>query len=67
MRLYVVSDRLCWQPTGGITLHRRISFPVGKVEFVEYFYWARGMSEVDFVIKNGSNVIPVEVKAEVNL
>ena len=33
------------------------------------YYWAadRGTSEVDFVIDNGSDVIPVEVKAEVNL
>ena len=33
------------------------------------YYWTadRGTAEVDFVIDNGSDVIPVEVKAEVNL
>jgi len=36
---------------------------------VETYYWTnkRGNAEVDFVIDNGSEVIPVEVKAEVNL
>lgn len=27
----------------------------------------RGMAEIDFVIDNGTDIIPVEVKAEVNL
>lgn len=33
------------------------------------YYWTadRGTAEVDFVIDNGNDVIPVEVKAEVNL
>jgi len=33
------------------------------------YYWTndRGSAEIDFVIDNGSNVIPIEVKAEVNL
>lgn len=33
------------------------------------YYWTadRGIAEVDFVVDNGNNVIPVEVKAEVNL
>lgn len=33
------------------------------------YYWTsdRGTAEVDFVIDNGSDVIPIEVKAEVNL
>ena len=36
---------------------------------IETCYWTndRGSAEVDFVIDNGSDVIPVEVKAEVNL
>lgn len=36
---------------------------------VEAYYWTadRGTAEVDFVIDTGDNVIPVEVKAEVNL
>lgn len=33
------------------------------------YYWTaeRGMAEVDFVIDNGRQIIPIEVKAEVNL
>lgn len=33
------------------------------------YYWTadRGIAEVDFVVDTGNNVIPVEVKAEVNL
>lgn len=33
------------------------------------YYWTaeRGTAEVDFVVDTGSNIIPVEVKAEVNL
>ena len=33
------------------------------------FYWSRerGNAEVDFVIQNGENILPVEVKAETNL
>jgi hypothetical protein len=36
---------------------------------IDPYYWTndRGNAEVDFVIDNGSDVIPVEVKAEVNL
>lgn len=36
---------------------------------VDAYYWTadRGTAEVDFVIDTGDNVIPVEVKAEVNL
>lgn len=36
---------------------------------IRTYYWtaARGAAEVDFVIDNGSAIIPVEVKAEVNL
>ena len=33
------------------------------------YYWTsdRGSAEVDFVVDNGANVVPIEVKAEVNL
>jgi len=36
---------------------------------INIYYWAaeRASAEVDFVIDNGSNVIPIEVKAETNL
>ena len=36
---------------------------------VPLFYWSRerGNAEVDFVIQNGENILPVEVKAETNL
>lgn len=36
---------------------------------IETYYWTndRGNAEIDFVIDNGSDVLPVEVKAEVNL
>lgn len=36
---------------------------------LETYYWTadRGTAEVDFVIDTGSDIIPVEVKAEVNL
>lgn len=36
---------------------------------IEPYYWTndRGNAEIDFVIDNGSEVIPIEVKAEVNL
>ncbi|HVI39360.1 MAG TPA: ATP-binding protein [Anaerovoracaceae bacterium] len=36
---------------------------------IQTYYWAaeRGIAEVDFVIDTGSDVIPLEVKAEVNL
>jgi predicted AAA+ superfamily ATPase len=36
---------------------------------IDIYYWSaeRGMAEVDFVIDNGIDIIPVEVKAEQNL
>lgn len=36
---------------------------------LETYYWtsARGTAEVDFVVDTGGNIVPVEVKAEVNL
>lgn len=36
---------------------------------IHTYYWSaeRGTAEVDFVIDNGSDVFPVEVKAEINL
>lgn len=39
------------------------------IKGLSVYYWTadRGTAEVDFVIDNGSDVIPVEVKAEVNL
>lgn len=39
------------------------------IKGLNIYYWTaeRGTAEVDFVIDNGSGVIPVEVKAEVNL
>lgn len=39
------------------------------IKGLNIYYWTadRGTAEVDFVIDNGSDVIPVEVKAEVNL
>lgn len=39
------------------------------IKALNIYYWTadRGTAEVDFVIDNGSDVIPVEVKAEVNL
>ena len=39
------------------------------IKGLNIYYWTaeRGTAEVDFVIDNGSDVLPVEVKAEVNL
>ena len=39
------------------------------VKGLNIYYWTaeRGTAEVDFVIDNGSDIIPLEVKAEVNL
>ena len=31
------------------------------------YYWANGSNEVDFIYQHGMNVIPLEVKAEINL
>jgi predicted AAA+ superfamily ATPase len=39
------------------------------LKHVKTYYWTndRGNAEIDFLIDNGSEVIPLEVKAEVNL
>lgn len=39
------------------------------VKGLNIYYWTsdRGSAEVDFVVDNGANVVPIEVKAEVNL
>ena len=39
------------------------------IKGLETYYWTndRGGAEIDFVVDDGSNVIPIEVKAEVNL
>ena len=39
------------------------------IKGLNIYYWTadRGTAEVDFVIDNGKEVIPIEVKAEVNL
>jgi len=36
---------------------------------METYYWTndRGSAEIDFVLDNGTDIIPLEVKAEVNL
>lgn len=36
---------------------------------IQCFYWTaeRGTAEVDFVVDNGADVLPIEVKAEINL
>jgi hypothetical protein len=36
---------------------------------LETYYWTndRGSAEIDFVVDNGNEVIPIEVKAETNL
>jgi predicted AAA+ superfamily ATPase len=36
---------------------------------IETYYWAndRGNAEIDFIIDNGNDAIPIEVKAEINL
>jgi predicted AAA+ superfamily ATPase len=36
---------------------------------IDAYYWSseRGMAEIDFVIDDGKNIIPIEVKAEQNL
>ena len=39
------------------------------IKGLDTYYWAndRGNSEIDFVIDNGSTIVPIEVKAETNL
>ncbi len=39
------------------------------IKGLETYYWTndRGGAEIDFVVDNGSAVIPIEVKAETNL
>lgn len=39
------------------------------LEAIETYYWTndRGGAEINFIIDNGSEVIPIEVKAEINL
>lgn len=39
------------------------------IKGLHVYYWSadRGAAEVDFVVDNGTDVIPVEVKAEINL
>lgn len=39
------------------------------IKDLDTYYWAndRGNSEIDFVIDNGYNIVPIEVKAETNL
>ena len=39
------------------------------IKGLNLYYWTadRGEAEVDFLVDNGSDVIPLEVKAEVNL
>ena len=39
------------------------------LEGIETYYWTndRGSAEIDFLVDNGSNVFPIEVKAETNL
>ena len=39
------------------------------IKGINVYYWTagRGTAEVDFVVDNGMDVVPVEVKAEVNL
>ncbi len=39
------------------------------IKWLESYYWTskRGGAEIDFIIGNGNDIIPLEVKAEVNL
>ena len=43
--------------------------PLETLKGVEVYCWTndRGNAEVDFLIDNGNEVIPIEVKAETNL
>lgn len=40
-----------------------------SMDEIDPYYWTndRGSSEVDFIIDNGKTIIPIEVKAEINL
>ncbi|MDD4097096.1 MAG: DUF4143 domain-containing protein, partial [Oscillospiraceae bacterium] len=40
-----------------------------SIDEIDPYYWTndRGSSEVDFIIDNGKTIIPIEVKAEINL
>lgn len=40
-----------------------------SIDGIDPYYWTndRGSSEVDFIVDNGKTIIPIEVKAEINL
>ncbi|MEL7568554.1 MAG: DUF4143 domain-containing protein, partial [Dehalobacterium sp.] len=53
---------------GGLT-EQYVLQQLKTVKGLEPYYWTndRGGAEIDFVVDNGSTVIPIEVKAETNL
>ena len=53
----------------GALTEQYVSQQLKTLKGIETYYWTndRGNAEIDFVIENGSDIIPIEVKAEVNL
>lgn len=53
----------------GALMEQYVLQQLKTIKGLNIYYWTaeRGTAEVDFVIDDGSDVIPVEVKAEVNL
>ena len=51
------------------TASRRLLFITVEIKNIKPYYWTNdiGNAEVDFLIDNGNEVIPLEVKAEINL
>ena len=53
---------------GALTEQYVLQQMISEMDFNIYYYTNKnGQCEIDFVIDNGENVVPIEVKAEVNL
>ena len=64
----IVGNELFMEFKGALT-EQYVLQQLKTLKGIEPYYWTndRGNAEIDFVIDNGSEVIPIEVKAEVNL
>lgn len=67
-RSLVDGNRLFQEFKGSLT-EQYVLQQLKTIKGIETYYWtnARGGAEIDFLIDNGTDVIPIEVKAETNL
>ncbi len=65
----LLSGNMLFQEFKGALTEQYVLQQLKTIKGLETYYWTndRGSAEIDFLVDNGADVIPIEVKAETNL